>query len=89
HGHVMAALSDETLITSKDYLRDAIIQREYSAYATLIVLTLPTLQQLDIADFTYSMMDRFHTVLRNLGAKRTLSQRYASPALLTRLSCIK
>lgn len=85
----MAALSDETLITSKDYLRDAIIQREYSAYATLIVLTLPTLTQLDVADFTYSTMDRLHTVLRNLGAKRTLSQRHASPALLTRLSCIK
>ncbi|KZM25181.1 uncharacterized protein EKO05_0008482 [Ascochyta rabiei] len=85
----MVALSDETLITNKDYLRDAIIQREYSAYATLIVLTLPTLQQLDIADFAYATMDRLHTVLRNLNVERAWNKRLASPALLMRLSGIK
>ena len=85
----VTAMNDETLITSGDYLRDAIIQREYSAYATLIVLTLPTLQQLDIADFTYSAMDRLHTVLQNLDAKRAWNPRHASPALLDRLANIK
>ncbi|XPS90592.1 hypothetical protein M3J09_000031 [Ascochyta lentis] len=85
----MVALSDETLITNEDYLRDAIIQREYSAYATLVLLTLPTLQQLDIADFAYATMDRLHTVLRNLDAERVWNQRHASSALLMRLSCIK
>ncbi|KAJ4343101.1 hypothetical protein N0V95_006771 [Ascochyta clinopodiicola] len=85
----LVALSDETLITNEDYLRDAIVQREYSAYATLIVLTLPTLQQLDIADFAYATMDRLHTVLRNLNGERAWNKRHASSALLMRLSGIK
>jgi hypothetical protein len=85
----MTALSDETLVTSGDYLKDAILQREYSAYATLIVLTLPKLQVLDIADFTYSTMDRLHTVLRNLDAEQAWNRRHASQALMTRLSFIK
>src|SRR5690242_16556158 len=85
----MAALDEEPLVTSEDYLRDAIMQREYSAYATLLVLVLPTLQQLDIADFAYSTMDRLLTVLRNLDADRTWNQRQPSPALLERLACIK
>ncbi|KAF2633158.1 hypothetical protein BU25DRAFT_452 [Macroventuria anomochaeta] len=85
----MTALSDETLITSGDYLRDAVTQREYSAYATLIILTLPALQQLNIADFTYSTMDRLHAVFRNLNTEQAWNQRHASPALLERLSFIK
>lgn len=85
----MAALSEETLITEGDHLRDAITQRDYSAYATLIVLILPTLQRLDIADFTNSTLDRLFTVLRNLGAERIWNRRHASPALLTRLACLK
>jgi hypothetical protein len=89
YGKAMAALSEETLITSGDCLSGAITQREYSAYATLIVLTLPKLKHLDIADLTYSIMDRLHTVLRNLDTKRAGNQRQASPALLERLSYIK
>lgn len=82
-------LDEEPLITSEDYLKDAVMQREYSAYATLIVLALPVLKQLDIADFKYSTMDRLHTVLRNLDSNRTWNQRQPSPALLSRLACIK
>lgn len=85
----LTVLDNEPLITNGDYLRDAIIQREYSAYATLIVLTATALQRLDISDFTYSTMDRLHTVLRNLDAERPWNQRQASPALLKRLSRIK
>jgi hypothetical protein len=85
----MIALRHETLITDRDYLRDAIIQREYSAYATLIVLTLPTLQQLDIADFTYSTMDRLNLALRKLRAEAAINQAHPSQALMTRLSVIK
>lgn len=88
HKKAMAALSGETLITG-DYMKEAIIQREYSAYATLIVLILPALQQLDIADFTYSTIDRLHTMLRNLNSRQPWNQRHASEALKARLSSIK
>lgn len=85
----MDALHGEPLISEEDYLRDAIIQREYSAYAALLVLTLPNLQQLDIADFTFSTMDRLHTVLHNLYDERAWHSRHASAALLGRLACIE
>ncbi|KAF1926673.1 uncharacterized protein M421DRAFT_67247 [Didymella exigua CBS 183.55] len=85
----LTVLDDEPLITSGDYLRDAILQREYSAYATLIVLTASALRQLEISDFRYSTMDRLHTILRNLDTERAWNQRHASPALLGRLTRIK
>jgi hypothetical protein len=89
YSKALAVLDDEPLITSGDYLRDAILQREYSAYAVLIVLTANTLQQLHISDFKYSTMDRLHTILHNLDAERPWNERHASPALLERLSRIK
>lgn len=89
YAKALAALDDEPLITSGDYLRDAILQREYSAYAVLIVLTANALQQLHISDFKYSTMDRLHTALRNLDAERPWNERHASLALLERLSRIK
>lgn len=86
---VADALEQESLISDGDYLRDAIMQREYSAYAAVMLLTLPALQQLHIADFTYSSMDRLHTVLQNLCDERSWTTRHASPALLDRLAHIK
>lgn len=85
----LTVLDNEPLITSEDYLRDAILQREYSAYAVLIVLTASMLQELDVSDFKYSTMDRLHTILRNLDAERPWNERHASPALLERLTRIK
>ncbi|KAJ8110137.1 hypothetical protein OPT61_g6939 [Boeremia exigua] len=85
----MTVLDEEPIINGGDYLRDAISQREYAAYATLIILTLPRLLHLDVADFAYSTMDRLQTVLRNLDAKKSWNQRQPSPALLDRLACIK
>lgn len=89
YSKALTVLDNEPLITSGDYLRDAILQREYSAYAVLIVLAASALQQLDISDFRYSTMDRLHTILRNLDAERPWNERHASPALLERLSRIK
>lgn len=89
YSKALTVLDNEPLITSGDYLRDAILQREYSAYAVLIVLTASAIQQLDISDFKYSTMDRLHTILRNLGAERPWNERHASPALLERLTRIK
>jgi hypothetical protein len=89
YSKALTVLDNEPLITSGDYLRDAILQREYSAYAVLIVLVASALQQLDISDFKYSTMDRLHTILRNLDAERPWNERQASPALLERLSRIK
>lgn len=85
----LTVLDNEPLISSGDYLRDAILQREYSAYAVLIVLTASALRQLDISDFKYSTMDRLHTIMRNLDAERPWNERHASPALLERLTRIK
>jgi hypothetical protein len=85
----LLVLDNEPLITSGDYLRDAILQREYSAYATLIILTASALQHLHVSDFKYSTMDRLHTMLRNLDAERPWNERHASAALSERLTRIK
>ena len=47
----MDAMSQETLVTASDFLKDAIGMREYSAYAALIILTLPFLRSLHVADY--------------------------------------
>lgn len=85
----MTTFDEEPLIMGEDYLRDAIMLREYAAYATLLVLVLPALQQLDVADFTYSTMDRLYTMLRSLDAKRARIQRQPATALMERLARIK
>lgn len=85
----MDAMSNETLVAAGDYLRDAIGMREYSAYAALILLVLPALQRLEIADLKGATLDHLHTVLRNLDSGTTWNPRYASQALLARLSSIK
>jgi hypothetical protein len=46
----MKALENESLVARGDYLKDAIIMREYAAYAAMIILVLPSLQALHIAD---------------------------------------
>lgn len=85
----MDALNNETLIAAGDYLRDAIGMREYSAYAALIILVLPFLQHLHIADHKGATVDHLHTTLRNLDPGSTWNRRHASEALLERLSSIK
>ncbi|CAO2648372.1 Nn.00g076390.m01.CDS01 [Neocucurbitaria sp. VM-36] len=85
----METLNNETLVAAGDYLRDAIGMREYSAYAALILLVLPTLHHLEIADFKCASLDHLHTTLRNLDAKSRWNSRQPSKALLERLSSIK
>lgn len=85
----MDAMSNKTLVAVGDYLRDAIGMREYSAYAALILLVLPALQHLEIADLKSATLDHLHTVLRNLNAGTTWNRRHASQALLERLSSIQ
>lgn len=63
--------------------------REYSAYATLILLVLPNLQHLDLADFKCASLDHLHTTLRNLDAGSSYNSRRPSQVLLNRLSSIK
>lgn len=85
----MDAMSNETLITAGDYLRDAIGMREYSAYAALIILTLPSLRTLHLADYKGATIDQLHTILRNLNPGALWNRRHASEALVERLSLIK
>jgi hypothetical protein len=69
--------------------------REYAAYAALILLVLPSLQELHIADTNCASIDHVHTALRNLNPARNLntpsdwSRRRASEALMKRLTSIK
>jgi hypothetical protein len=63
--------------------------REYSSYAALILLFLPSLQRLDIADYKSATFDHLHTILRNLDSAATLNRRHSSQALRDRLSSIK
>jgi hypothetical protein len=83
------ALADETLVAAGDYLRDAIGMREYSAYAALILLVLPKLQRLDVADYKSATFDHLHNIFRNLDPGTTWNRRYPSRVLLERLSSIK
>ena len=63
--------------------------REYSAYAALILLILPSLQRLDVADPRSSTFDHLQTILRNLDPGTLWNRRFASQALVDRLSSIK
>ena len=63
--------------------------REYSAYATLVLLILPNLEQLVVADYSCATLDHVHTALRNLDGRAGWNGRQASQALLQRLSTIK
>lgn len=83
------AMCSETLIAATDYLGDAIGMREYSAYAALILLVLPSLQHLAIADLQGATLDHLHTVLRNLDSGATWNRRRPSQMLIDRLSSIK
>ncbi|KAF2855273.1 hypothetical protein T440DRAFT_386820 [Plenodomus tracheiphilus IPT5] len=85
----MDAMSSETLIAATDYLRDAIGMREYSAYAALILLVLPSLQHLAVADLKGSTLDHLHTVLRNLDSGTAWNHRRPSQPLIGRLSSIQ
>ncbi|KAF2025294.1 hypothetical protein EK21DRAFT_104039 [Setomelanomma holmii] len=84
----MQALENESLVSRGDYLRDAIFMREYAAYAALILLILPSLQTLRIADFKCASLDHLHTVLRNINPGSDWNRRHASDSLLQRLSSI-
>ncbi|CAN9373133.1 unnamed protein product [Alternaria sp. RS040] len=85
----MTVLGDETLVATDDYLIDAISLREYSAYASLILLVLPNLCRLDVADCKSVTFHHLHTILRNLDPETAWNKRYPSRILLTRLSTIK
>ncbi|KAH7392928.1 hypothetical protein BKA66DRAFT_567654 [Pyrenochaeta sp. MPI-SDFR-AT-0127] len=85
----LETLRNETLVAAGDYLRDAIAMREYSAYAALILMVLPALQHLEIADFKCASLDHVHTALRNLDVGSRWNSRKPSQALLDRLSTIK
>jgi hypothetical protein len=63
--------------------------REYSSYAALILLFLPSLKRLDVADYKSATFDHLHTILRNLDAATDLNRRHSPQALLDRLSSIK
>jgi len=84
-----AFLLDESLVARGDYLKDALLMREYAAYAALVIMLLPGLRELQIADFNCASLDHLHTVLRNLNPGSEWNRRHASEGLMGRLSNIK
>lgn len=84
----MKALENESLVPKGDYLRDAILMREYAAYAALIILILPNLRRFHIADFDRATLDHLHTALRNLRSGAQWNERRASEGLMVRLNRI-
>lgn len=85
----METLDGESLVSKGDYLRDALHMREYAAYAALILVVLPNLRALHIADFKTASLDHVHTALRNLKSGEEWNRRHASDNLMQRLSTIK
>jgi hypothetical protein len=81
-------LDHETLVSKGDYFRDGLLLREYAAYATLILMVLPSLRVLHIANFDSASLDNLHTALQNLKTRSNLNQHRASKSLLRRLSSI-
>jgi hypothetical protein len=88
-GLAMESLASESLVSKGDYLRDALLLREYAAYAALIIIVLPSLRALYIADFNCASLDHLHTALRNLDPGPDWNHRHASDSLLRRLSSIR
>jgi hypothetical protein len=86
---ISVVLDSESLVAKGDYLRDALIMREYAAYAALIIMILPSLRELHIADFNCASLDHLHNILKNLDSGSDWNRRHASDALLSRLSSIK
>ncbi|KAF2826104.1 hypothetical protein CC86DRAFT_25154 [Ophiobolus disseminans] len=85
---IAKVLDKESLVSRNDYLRDALLMREYAAYASLILMVLPSLRKLYIADFNCATLDHLHTVLRNLDPGSDWNRRHASGDLMQRLSSI-
>lgn len=85
----MQILNNETLVTKTDHLKDAICLREYGAYAALVLLILPTLDALQIADSYCATLDHVYTILRNLNPVSVWNRRRASQPLMQRLATVK
>jgi hypothetical protein len=88
YGLAMKTLEGETVISSS-YLRDALLMREYSAYAALILIVLPKLRSLHLADFKNASIHHVHAALWSLKPIGGRNTRYASDNLMQRLSGIK
>jgi hypothetical protein len=84
----MRTLENESLVSKGDYLRDALLMREYGAYAALILVVLPNLHALHMADFKTASLDHVHAALRNLKSGEDWNSRHASDSLMRRLSGI-
>lgn len=85
---VIKTLQGESLVSS-DYLRDALLMREYAAYAALILIVLPKLHALHLADFKTTSIHHVHSILRSLEPSGDGHTRHASGNLMQRLSGIK
>ncbi|KAH5616351.1 hypothetical protein HBI45_011260 [Parastagonospora nodorum] len=88
YGLAMKTLEGESLVSS-DYLRDALLMREYAAYAALILIVLPKLHSLHLADFKTASIHHVHAALRSLKPTGERNTRHASDNLMQRLSGIK
>ena len=85
---ITSVLDNESLVLRGDYLRDALLMREYAAYAALILMVLPSLRELRLADFNCASLDHLHTILHNLNPGSDWNRRHASDPLLQRISSI-
>ncbi|KAF1938453.1 hypothetical protein EJ02DRAFT_22459 [Clathrospora elynae] len=85
----MNGLNNRILFTAGIFLRNAIGMREYSSYAALILLFLPSLRRLELADYKSATFDHVHTVLSNLNKKNPWNRRHPSGAFIDALSHIK
>lgn len=85
---VLDVLDQEPLVSTAENLREAISSRDYGAYAALLLLTLPSLYRLDMADHEDSTLRLLHNVLRKL-PKETGSLGRPSQVLNDRILSIK
>lgn len=87
----MEFLDQEPLVAKGEDLREAIWARDYGAYAALLVMILPTLQCLNIADHRNEALRPLHNILRSLHTETNHFPGQPSPsdALSARIASIE
>ncbi|XP_014562001.1 hypothetical protein COCVIDRAFT_85531 [Bipolaris victoriae FI3] len=80
--------SSETMFSTHHLLKEALESREYSAYAALIILVLPSLQHLHVTDCKSTTYDYLQALPDTLAPEPLGAPRFLAQSLVRRLSSI-
>ncbi|EUC45714.1 hypothetical protein COCMIDRAFT_94890 [Bipolaris oryzae ATCC 44560] len=80
--------TNETMFPTNAHLKEALETREYSAYAALIILILPSLQHLHVTDCKSTTYDYLQALPDTLAPESLGTPRFLAQSLVRRLSSI-